>query len=449
MLKELLKPEIQELIEKHNWNDLKVILSSWAAPEISDLLLDIDKRDKVLLFRTLPKEISAEVFSYLEYEEQDVLIRQFTDQETRELLAGLTPDDRTALLEELPARVTLRLLNLLNQEDLKEARELLGYPEESIGRLMTPDFVAIRPEWTIKESLEHIRKFGKDSETINRIYVTDTKGKLLDDILLRYIILAPETEIVDNLLDYNVVSVSAFDDQEHAVRAMEKYDISAMPVVNSEGQLVGIVTFDDIMDISKEEVTEDFQRISGINPFDASYSNASVWHLWAKRIPWLFFLLVANFLTTGVISFYTYQIEAVVALTIFIPMLIGTGGNTGTQSATLVIRGLSTGDVEIKDWLKVLGKELLVGISLGVVLGLVAYARGMFIDGDNAKIAIVISCSMVILVIWANIIGALFPLLFYKLKLDPAVISSPFISTFVDVTGLLIYFNIAHLVLEL
>ncbi|NLO19120.1 MAG: magnesium transporter [Ignavibacteria bacterium] len=449
MLKELLKPEIQELIESHNWNDLKVVLSSWPAPEISDLLLDIDKRDKVLLFRSLPKEISTDVFSYLEHEEQDELIRQFTDQETKELLADMSPDDRTSFLEELPARVTKRLFDLLSPEDLKEARELLGYPEESIGRLMTPDFVAVRPDWSIKKSLEHIRQFGKDSETINRIYVTDTKGKLLDDILLRYIILAKETQIIDELLDYNVVSVSANDDQEDAVRTMEKYDISALPVVNSEGELVGIVTFDDIMDISKEEVTEDFQKISAISPFDASYSNASVWHLWAKRIPWLFFLLIANFLTTGVISFFSNELQAIIALAFFIPMLTDTGGNTGTQSATLVIRGLSTGDIELKDWARVISKELVVGIFLGIVLAGVAYFRGLLIGDDGTQIAIVISSAMLLLVIWSNLIGTILPLLLYKLKLDPAVVSSPFITTFVDVTGLLIYFNIARLVLDL
>ena len=449
MLKELLKPEIKELIHNHKWMDLKDILSSWPAPEIADLVLDIDKYNRVLLFRALPRDLATDVFTYMEHEQREVLLIELTDQETRELLADLNPDDRTSLLEELPAKVTRSLLNLLSPEDLKEARELLGYPEESIGRLMTPDFVAVRPEWTIKDSLNQIRMFGKDSETVNRIYVTDRSGKLLDDILLRNIILANDKQTIADIADYNVVSLSAFDDQEEAVHTMEKYDISALPVVDSEGKLVGIVTFDDIMDISEEEATEDFQKISAINPVDQAYLNASSWRLWSKRFPWLLGLLLANFITAAVISVYSEIIEAVVALTFFIPMLIGTAGNTGTQSSTLIIRSLATNDIEINDWLKVFRKELFIGLLLGLALGCVTYFRGYFEGKDSMNLAIVISSSMLILVIWANLIGALLPMALEKLKLDPAVISSPFIATFIDVTGMIIYFNIAILIMGL
>jgi len=443
MLKELLKPDIEELINKRSWSDLRDGLGHWPAPEIADLLLDIHKSQRVLLFRALPRDLAAQVFSYLEYDQRDELLWDLTDQETKELLADMPPDDRTTLLEELPSKVTRRMLNLLSPEDLKEARSLLGYPEDSIGRLMTPDFVAVRPEWAVSQALTHIRKFGKNSETIHRVYVTDTNGKLLDDIMLRYIILAEEEHTIRTLMDYNVVSVSAFDDQEQAVKTMEKYDISAIPVVDSEGQLVGIVTFDDIMEVSSEEVTEDFQKYGGINPVDRSYMSASIFTLWRKRIPWLLVLLFASFISAGIIESYSELLQSVVALAFFLPMLNGTAGNTGTQSSTLIVRGIATGDIEIGDWFKVFLKELSVGLLLGVVLGGLAFFRGYFDSHGTLALAVVISSSMMVLVLWANLIGSLLPILLAKMKLDPAVISSPFMTTFIDVTGVLIYFKVA------
>lgn len=443
MLKELLQPEIKELIDSHKWNDLKDAMESWPAAEIADLLLNIEKKERMLLFRALPREVSADVFAYLEHDQRDTLLHDLTDQETRELLADLPPDDRTSLLEELPAKVTRRLLNLLSPEDLKESRQLLGYPEESIGRSMTPDFVAVRPNWTISQALSHIRKFGKDSETIYRIYVTDKNGMLLDDILLRSVIIANEDDTIESLMDYNFVSLSAFADQEEAVRTMEKYDLFALPVVDSKGMLAGIVTFDDVLDISEEEATEDFQKISGINPVDQNYKTASIWKLWAKRFPWLLALLLANFITAAVIEAYDYVIDFEVVLAAFIPLLIGTAGNSGTQSATLIIRGLATQDIEISDIWRILRKELLVGILLGIVLGIIVYFRGLFEGESGFQVAGVVSITMVILVLWANFIGAILPIVLAKLKLDPAVISSPLIATLIDVTGITIYFNVA------
>jgi magnesium transporter len=449
MLKELLKPEINELIEKRHWSELKNIMDSWPDAEIAELLRDIDKADRALVYRTLPRETASSVFSYFEPEEQDDLLRDLTDVETRNLLADLSPDDRTELLEELPAKVTRRLLNLLSPEDLWEARALLGYPEDSIGRQMTPDFVAVKPHWSIKTALEHIRKFGKDSETIYRIYVVDDDGKSLDDILLRNIILAPENKKILDLMDYNVVSVSAFDDQEEAVHTMEKYDIAALPVVDSKGLLVGIVTFDDVLDISQEEATEDFQKISGINPVEQTYLNASVWKLMWKRFPWLLILLFANFITAAVISIYADVIAAFVVLTFFIPLLIGTAGNTGTQSATLIIRSIALGEVDFRDWFKVMIKELAVGLLLGLILGIFTYIRGYYDGQGGLDVAIVISFTMLVLVLWANLVGAVLPIILSKIGLDPAVISSPFIATLIDVTGIMIYFNIAILLLSL
>lgn len=448
MLKELLKPEIQDLIDGHLWNDLKAVLESWPAPEIAELLLDIPKSNRVLLFRSLPRELSSEVFSHFEPDQQNAFLYEMTDQETRELLSDMSPDDRTELLEELPSEVTRTIMNLLSAEDFREALQLLGYPEDSIGRQMTPDFVAIRPNWTVKEALAHIRKYGKHSETVNRVYVTDSSGRLIDDILLRNIILASEDDKIDTLMDFNVVSISAFDDQEEAVHLLEKYDIAAIPVVDSKGHLIGIVTFDDIFDIQEEEATEDFQKIGAINPVDQSYLSASIWRLWGKRFPWLLVLLLMNFLTAGVINKYEDVLSSAAVLAAFIPLLIGTAGNSGTQSATLIIRSLAIGDVEISNWFKVVLKELLVGLMLGSILGLVVYFGGFLGGANETKIAVIISSSMIILVVWANIIGCLLPIILAKIKLDPAVISGPFIATIIDVTGMLVYFNIAILVLS-
>ncbi len=449
MLKELLKPEINDLILNRKWNALKNVLKNWPAPEIAELMLDVDKYNRVLLFRALPGDLSADVFSNLEQDKRDALLFELTDQETRELLADMSPDDRTELLEELPSKVTRTLMNLLSAEDLKEARQLLGYPEDSIGRQMTPDFVVVRPSWTIAEALAHIRIFGKNSETVNRIYVTDKNGKLIDDILLRNIILANENSTIEDLMDYNVVSVSANDDQEEAVRMLDKYDIAAIPVVDSKKHLVGIVTFDDIFDISEEEATEDFQKISAINPVDQSYLSASIMRLWAKRFPWLLALLLANFITAGIISSYQHVTLTVVALASFIPLLLGAAGNSGTQSSTLIIRSMATGDLAISDWFKVIKKELIVGVMLGLALGIITYARGFFEGDAGFDVAIIVSLSMLILVVWANLVGGLLPIALGKLKLDPAVISGPFIATLIDLSGIAVYFNIAIWVLDL
>jgi magnesium transporter len=443
MLKELLRPEIEDIIKQRRWKDLRIGLEGWEPAEIAELLLEIEKEYKVLLFRALPREVSTQVFSHIDSEEHDQLLEELTDGETRRLLADMPPDDRTALLEELPAKVTKSLLNMLSAEDLKEARYLLGYPEESIGRLMTPDFVAVQQDFTISETLEHIRKFGKDSETIYRVYVTDDNGRLIDDILLKNIILSSEDRKISDLMDDSFLSLSAFDDREEAVRMFEKYDVLALPVVDSNGYIVGIVTFDDIYDVSEEEATEDFQRTSGINPLDQSYLSASIFKLYFKRIPWLMAMVFANFITASVISHYDYVTVALVSLVAFIPLLTGTGGNSGTQSATLIIRGIATDDIRYNDWLKVFRKELIVGLLLGLSLAVVAFLRGFLEADDGMQIAWIISVSLIVLILWANIVGSLLPILLHKLNLDPAVISGPLITTLVDVSGLLIYFNLA------
>jgi magnesium transporter len=455
MLKELLKPEIQELIETRQWSELREVLTTWPAPEIADLLLDNEKHDRVLLFRSLPRALSTEVFSYLEPDQQDALLGELTDTETREILASLSPDDRTSLLEELPAEITQRLLNLLNPEDLKEARELLGYPEDSIGRLMTPDFVMVRPDWTISRVLGHIRRFGKNSETINRIYVRDSDGRLVDDIHLRSIILADEEEKISSLMDYNVVSVSAFDHQEEAVRILEKYDIPAVPVVDSEGYLIGIVTFDDVMDVAQEEATEDIQKIGGVEALDEPYISTPFFKLIQKRVGWLVVLLFGEMLTTNALGLFEHELSRAVVLSLFLPLIISSGGNSGSQATTLIIRALALGEIKLRDWLRILRREIGVSFMLGIILGIIGFLRieaeSLFSDKYGAHsilIAATVGFSLVGVVMWGSICGAMMPFILKRLGFDPATASAPFVATVADVVGLVIYFLIAITILR-
>lgn len=450
MLKELLKPEIKELIELHLWSDLRLVLETWEPPEIADLMLDVEQSERVFLFRALPRELSADVFSYLDTEEQDDLLHVLTNQETREILSELSPDDRTALLEELPAEATHKLLTLLSPEDLKEARQLLGYPEQSIGRLTTPDFLSIRADWTIEQALEHIRYNGKYSETINRIYVTDNAGKLLDDITLRAFIFADPKEVVRTIMDMNVISVSAFDDQEEAVRAMEKYDIPALPVVDSTGVLIGIVTFDDVMDISEEEATEDFQKFGGMEALDKPYNTISFFGMVQKRAGWLVILFVGEMLTATALAYFEGALQKAIVLSLFLPLIMSSGGNSGSQAATLMVRAISLGEVTLKDWWWVMRREFLSGLLLGTILGIIGFLRIVIwskfsnIYGEHYfLVALTVSFSLVGVVLWGSLSGSMLPFLLKRLKFDPAASSAPFVATLVDVTGIIIYFSFA------
>lgn len=450
MLKELLKPEIKEMIELHQWIDLREVLGSWEPPEIADLMLDVEQSDRVLLFRSLPRQISADVFSYLDSEQQDELLHELTNQETREILSQLSPDDRTTLLEELPAEATQKLLTLLSPEDLKEARQLLGYPEQSIGRLTTPDFVSVRADWTVVQALEHIRQYGKYSETINRIYVTDNNGRLLDDIMLRAFIFADPRDSVRSIMDSNVVSVSAFDDQEEAVRAMEKYDIPALPVVDSAGVLIGIVTFDDVMDISEEEATEDFQKFGGMEALDKPYNTISFFGMVKKRAGWLVILFVGEMLTATALAYFEGALQKAIVLSLFLPLIMSSGGNSGSQAATLMVRAISLGEVTLKDWWWVMRREFLSGLLLGTILGIIGFLRIVVwsnfstIYGEHyLLVALTVSFSLVGVVLWGSLSGSMLPFVLKKLKFDPAASSAPFVATLVDVTGIIIYFSFA------
>lgn len=443
----LLSPELQEKISAGHWSEVRNIVCEWAEPDIADLLLELDDTQRFLLFRSLPRDIGAEVFAYLEYEDQDRLVRRFSDAELAELLGHMDADDRTAFFEELPAPVTVRLMSLLPPDELKVARQLLGYPEESVGRLMNPDYIAIRAHWSVERAMDHVRRWGQDIENINLVYVRDAQGKLLDELRLRDLVLADPAEPITELMDENVASVSAFDDREVAVRTMQRYDYSALPVVDSQGVLIGMVTFDDLFDVAEEEATEDFHKGAAVGPLRVSYDRASSFMLYQKRVGWLMLLVVLNLVSSSVIAVYEEVLEAAIALAFFIPLLTDSCGNTGAQSATLMIRALVTGDVELKDWAKTLAKEVSVGIMLGVSLGLLSMVLGIFRGGP--AIGFVVGVTMVSVVLLSNLLGAILPFILTRLKLDPATASGPLITSIADALGLLIYFSIATAVLDL
>jgi len=442
--------EIKQLIEQRRWTELRERLSGLLAPELADQIEALDPADRMLVFRALPRAQANEVFAYLEIPKQNELVRNLTNEDARQIVASLTPDDRTALLEELPAEVTQRLLSLLNPEDLKEVRTLLGYPEESVGRLMTPDYVAIREGWTIQQALDHIRKHGRDAETVNMIYVVDDRGKLLDDLRLRQILLADPRATVSSLMDRNFFALRATDDREQAVRMMKQYDRVALPVVDSDGILLGIVTSDDILDVAEEEATEDIQKMGGMEALDSAYLETPFFQMVRKRGSWLSALFLGEMLTATAMGYFQDEISRAVVLALFIPLIISSGGNSGAQAASLVIRSMALEEVRLRDWWRVMRREVAAGLALGGILGSIAMLRillwpnrRMVYGPHYLRVALTVSLSLLGVVTWGTLAGSMLPFVFRRLGFDPAVSSSPFVATLVDVTGIIIYFTVA------
>ena len=435
-----------ELISRKDWSALKDFLVGTPPPDAADLLEGLEPEHALLVFRLLPRDRAGEVFAEFEPPAQEALIRKMADGRARAVILELSPDDRTEFFEDLPDSLVRKLVYLLPAGERKLALELLGYPEESVGRLMTPDYVALRPHWSVEESLRHLRRFGSDAETLNVVYVTDETGKLIDDIPIRRLILADPDRKVEELMDRTFISIAAEADQEEAVKLMDRYDLFALPVVDRTGALLGIVTAYDALNVAGEEFTEDVERRAAISPLGLRYSFASTGLLYRSRIIWLVILTLAGFFAAGVISVFEETLERWIVLAFFIPILIGTGGNTGSQSATLVIRALALGDLTLEKWWAVLKKELGVGLMLGAALGVLVYFFGIFWE-EGTAMGLIIGLAMFSVVLWANLAGSVLPIILFKLRLDPAVVSSPLVTTAVDVTGLIIYFLIAQMVI--
>ena len=438
---EAILEEIRPLLDGRRWKEVRARIEELPAQDIAELILRLEKSQRIFLFKLLPRPRASEVFSYLSGDNQDALLQDMTDHETREIVAALTPDDRTALFQELPAEATQRLLELLPPGAQREARELLGYPAESVGRLMTPDYIAVRADWTVERCLQHIRGQRQKAETVNVIYVTDRDGRLLDALTIRRFIVSPPETVVEELMDHHFISVSAFEDREKAVETVQRYDLTALPVVDTEGVLLGTVTPDDVMDVAEAEATEDFQKVGGVGVLNFSMRDASMKLLYQRRVGWLVLLVFINMFGGEIIASFEETIEAVIVLVTFLPLVVDTGGNAGTQSATLMVRALATGDVKAKDWLRLWGKEAGVAIALGLTVGLAVWALGLYRGGLD--IAWVVAFAMVAVVFMGSMIGMLLPFGLARLNLDPATASAPLITSIADIAGILIYFTIA------
>jgi len=456
MLLQLIKPEFEELIHAKDWVALKDVLADVPSADIADLLVELDGDVAIVIFRLLKKPLAADVFSELPSNKGVELLELFNKQQLSDVMTNLEPDEQVALMEELPGSLTQRVMNSMNLEDQKQVKKLLGYPEESIGRLMTPRYVRVKTDWTIERSMKHIRKYAEVAETLNRIYVVDDKEYLIDDLRLTELILADPEETIETLMDRSFETLMAYEDQEEAVRMFAKYDRAALPVVDTEGILVGIVTVDDVIDVAEEEATEDMHKMAGMDALDDYYSQTSVGGMVKKRVRWLILLFMGQMLTVTAMGAYQSIIANAVLLALFIPMIISSGGNSGSQAATLIIRALATDDIKSNDWKRIFGREFLSGLMLGGLIGLLGFGMTILWGYLNVEItmqeliltATSIGFSLLGVILFGNLSGAMLPFILTKLKLDPAVSSAPFVATLVDVTGIIIYFSISMLLLK-
>ena len=434
--------EILELIEKKEWKALRTELSGLESLNIAEIIEELSPGDDILIFRLLSSSQAKETFQLLSHDKQEQIIEGIAKytQKLSSLLNDLDPDDRTAFFEELPGQVSQRLIQLLSPEERKITIQLLGYPEESIGRLMTPEFVAVKVHYTVAQTIEHIRKFGHNSETLNVIYIVDDDWKLIDDIKIREILLADPEQSISELLDQRYISLNAYDDQETAIRIFKDHDRIALPVTDSDGVLLGIVTFDDIMDVEEEEATEDFHKFGAFQNAIVNPLKAKATLMYQKRILWLTILVFMNIFSGAAISNFENVIQSMVSLMFFLPLLLGSGGNAGSQSATLMIRSLAVGDVEVSDYFKLVGKEFLVSFLLGITM---AFGVSLVASFRSPEIIFIVAITMVITVMAGSLIGLTIPFIFTKLKLDPATASAPLITSLADITGVWIYFSIA------
>lgn len=456
-LREVARPaeELTALLRARDYARLRDMLRNRHAGDVAGLLTALSLEDRVIVFRVLPRKDAAAVFEYLSHEAKEALLKAMAQEEVAELLSSMAPDDRTLFLEELPAEATRQLLSLLTPAERAVAVTLLGYPEKSVGRLMTPHYVAAREEWTVQEVLDYVRSHGEDSETLNVIYVVDAQGLLIDDIRIRELLLAPLDRRMADLMDRRFVALKATDDQAAAVSVFRQYDRSALPVTDTAGMLIGIVTIDDVLDVAEAAATREIQRIGGSEALDEPYMNIGFARMIQKRAGWLTALFLGEMLTATAMGAFEAEISRAVVLALFVPLIISSGGNSGSQASTLVIRALALGEVGIRDWWRVMRRELLAGVTLGGILGGIGFLRitlwSAFSDiyGPHwLLVAFTVACSLVGVVLWGTLSGSLLPFVLKRLGFDPAASSAPFVATLVDVTGLVIYFSVALVVLR-
>ena len=455
MLGDAIQPEIRELIQQKQFAELKHVLCELDVHDVADLLGTLQGRELGVAFRLLSRNRAAEVFANLELEQQEDLLSILTSEDLAGILNAMPPDDRTSLLEDLPEQIARRLIASLRPDEREVAEELLQYPEDSIGRLMTPEYVAVRADWTVQQVLNHIRKVAPEKETLNMLFVVDEAGKLLDEVRLEDLVLADPEATVSKIREHNPAYLLATDDREQAVEVFKKYDEVALPVVEANGVLVGIVTHDDVMDVQEEEDTEDFHKMAGVVALEEPYFATTFFEMLRKRLPWLGLLFAAEMLTVLALTRFEQNLDVRIfaLIVLFMPLINATAGNAGAQMAGLVIRGLAVRELGPGDWLRILGRELTLGGTLGLCLGAMGVAAawvmlslgranppaGLELLAKSAGVGISITAA----VVFANLAGGMIPLLFKRIGLDPAVTSGPFLTSVMDISGVLIYFTIA------
>ncbi|MCR4654825.1 MAG: magnesium transporter [Lachnospiraceae bacterium] len=435
--------EIRELINNKLYTKLRQELSEWNEADIAAIFEELSMEEQIRLFRILPKNIAADVFAYLDIETQQTIITSLTDREAANIINNLMADDATDLMEEMPAGFVKKLLANANSETRRDINHLLRYPEDSAGSIMTVEFVDLKVHLTVKQAIERIRRIGVDKETINICYVLDNERHLIGTVALRYLLLRNDDEVIGDFMNDNIISVNTLTDQEEVAMQFSKYDFTAMPVVDNENRLVGIITIDDVVDIMREEATEDIEKMAAIVPTDKPYMRTGVVETYKKRIPWLLLLMISATVTQGIITRYEDALKAFVVLTGFIPMLMDTGGNAGGQASVTIIRGLSLNEIEFKDMIKVIWKEIRVAFLCGVTLAAANFLKLIFFNRLDLMVTGVICLTLVVELLFAKLVGCTLPMFAEKLGFDPAVMASPFITTIVDALSLMIYFTLA------
>ena len=445
----VLMDDIKQLITEKQYSKLRLELAEWNEADIAQLLEEVPHEEQLKLFRILPKSIAAYVFAFLPIELEQEIITTLTDREAANIINNLMADDATDLMEEMPAGVVKKLLANASAETRRDINHLLRYAEDSAGSLMTVEFVDLKENLTVQQSIERIRKIGLDKETINTCYVLDLGRHLLGTVSLKDLLLHGVETPINEFMNDNIISVNTMTDQEEVAKMFSKYDFTAMPVVDNEGRLVGIITIDDVVDIMQEETTEDIEKMAAILPTDKPYMKTGIWETWKKRIPWLLLLMISATVTGKIITHYEEALGKFVVLTAFIPMLMDTGGNAGGQASVTIIRGLSLNEIEFKDILKVIWKESRVALACGITLATANYIKIMLIDNIPMSVALVVCLTLVVSVFFAKIVGCSLPMIAQKLGFDPAVMASPFITTIVDALSLCIYFSFATMILNI
>lgn len=438
--------EIEHLIAERKFTKLKNMLAEENPADMAAIFDDVDKKNRLLLFRVLPKELAAETFAYLESDMQRTLIEAFSDVELREIVNELFLDDTVDIIEEMPANAVDKILRNVDSETRKTINDLLHYPKDSAGSIMTTEYVALRQNMTVEQAFAQIRKYAVDKETIYTCYVTDNR-KLVGIVTVKGLLLASYEDVIGDIMETNVISVDTHEDQEVVANMFDKYDLIALPVVDKENRIVGIITVDDAMEVMREEHGEDIEAMAAILPSDKPYMQTGTFETWKKRIPWLLLLMLSATFTGKIIQSFEAALASCVALTAFIPMLMGTGGNAGSQASVTIIRGLSLDEIDYKDTFKVIWKELRTSVFCGLTLAVVGFVKIILLDNVSMEIAAVVVLTMCVTVIIAKLLGCTLPILAKRLGLDPAVVVSPLITTAVDAVSLLVYFQVASALL--